>query len=317
MGESFRERLSRAVPAWVDEGIIEEEQGQAILERHEAGGPDRSTDRDWASSLLYATAGILLGAAALALVLVGIDPEEPLGWLLAAGGLLAGTGLVLDRVLPGRRLLGEAVLGASLVPLAVASGDGSGDWLLLSAAAGLGVPAAYLVWKREQAFLPTLSVVGFAVAAFISSWSIANEAGWSDGTASVLAATLVLVLLAGVVLVDRVLRAEDAVVPAALATTALAIGLVPFLLEGMELQESETVELALGGLMLIVFFLGLALKHRGMVIGASTAVALDAIVFAFDVGGVWLGVGTLLGLAAVLVWQAEALRGWFAEEISG
>lgn len=307
----FDKALGHAVPRWVAEGIITEDQARAILART-AAGETGSAGRgaDWLSSLLYGTAGVLLGAAALSLILVGIDPAEPRGWLVATGVLLVGAGLLLVRIVRARRFLGEAVLAAALVPLSAAGVGDPGALLPLSAAFGIGVPLGYLVWERSQPFLPVLSVIAFSFAAGAHSLHLAREAGWGSGTGSFVWAGSALALAMIALALDRRRGEGEGVAHVALSVIALGIALVVMFGEGLDLSDSVTMELLLGGMMAIVLLAGVVLRHRGLVLGASIVLGVDAIVFAFDVGGVWLGVGVLVTLAALMVWQAESLKQW-------
>lgn len=312
MDESFRDRLAREVPGWVDDGLVSDAQAQRILERYEGedtGGAIASGD--WVSSLLYGTAAVLLGAAAIALVFVGIDPDPKAPPLFAIGGVMALAGLALHLVKPERDLLVDALLAAALAPLAVGTFDPD---VSTGGAVGFGVvaaatPVAYLLWRRGQPFLPTLSVIGFTAAAGGTTFEVVAN----DADAALVWMLIQAAFLAVLVGIDRVLRGEDAPTPIALGTLAMAGSVVPFLFETVDLSSSETGELILGGVLLAVLGAGVGLRHRGLVLGAAVGVGIDAIVFAFDVGGVALGTGLLVGLAALLIWQAESLRGWIAE----
>lgn len=306
MSSEFRDRLRDEVPAWVEEGIVDREQAQAILERYEtSASADAFSSESATRTLLYATAAVLLGAAAIALVFVGIDPSPVRPYLAGAGAVLVALGLGVHATAPGRDLLADALLAAALVPLGVATfepGLASGTvWLY--GAATLALAVGYLVWRREQPFLPTLTVLGFTAAAGGTAFN-AIEA--SDQAAS---AWLVaqLVLLAGLTIADEGLEAE-LTTPVGLATVAFAGSLIPFLVETVAIETAETVELVLGAVMVVVLGLGLLREHRGLLVGAALALGTDAIAFAFTVGGVWLGTGVLVGLAAVLIWQAERLQ---------
>lgn len=306
MSSSFRDRLREEVPAWVEEGIVDREQAQAILERYETATPaDALASESATRTLLYATAAVLLGAAAIALVFVGIDPDPVAPYLAGAGAGLLALGLGVHAVEPGRDLLVDALLAAALVPLTVATfepglAEGS-TWLYGSATLALAV--GYLAWRREQPFLPTLTVLGFTAAA----GGTAFDAIEAESQAAFAWLGVQLVLLAGLTVADEGLEAE-LTTPVGLATVAFAGSLVPFLVETVSIETAETVELVLGAVMVVVLGLGLLREHRGLLVGSALALGIDAIAFAFTVGGVWLGTGVLVGLAAVLIWQAERLQ---------
>lgn len=309
MADDFADRLAREVPSWVDEDIVDREQAQAILERYELGPADTpEASASWARTLLYATSAVLLGAAGIALVFVGIDPDPVQPSLAAVGAGFLAAGLGLHVLQPERDLLVDALLAAALAPLAVATFDPSvstGNTLAYGLPS-LGLSLAYLVTRREQPFLPTLAVLGFTASAGGTAFNALD--GAADGGLAWAAAQLV--LLAALLGIDRGLRESEATTPVALAVLAFAGSLIPFLFETVELDSAESVELSLGAAMVAVLGLGVAVEHRGLLMGAAVALGVDAIAFAFTVGGVWLGIGVLVTLAVALIWQAEHLQDW-------
>jgi hypothetical protein len=66
-------------------------------------------------------------------------------------------------------------------------------------------------------------------------------------------------------------------------------------------------------LMGAVLGVGLALREKGMVLASALAIAIDAVVFAFDVGNLVGGLIALLVVAGLLIWQAGALRRYLRE----
>lgn len=309
MSDRFRDRLAEEAPAWVDDGLVTEDQAEALLDRYEIDDRARGDagSQGWAGHLLYGTAGALLGAAALAFVLVGLDPAEPRWPLLVTGLALLGIGVLLELTLPARSLLAQACLGAGLIPMAASVFDASfelGMWATMAAAAGL------IVWQRGSRFVPTFAVVAYAVASGAGVFELVED----TARAAWIWSGLVAALGIGVVLVDRLMRETDGVAHVALAVAALAISVLPVFFESMDIDDSVNVELALGGVMALVLTGGIGLKHRGIVVGSAVVLTLDAIVFAFDVGGAFLGTGVLLALAGVMIWQAEMLKGYLAED---
>ncbi len=308
MADRFRDRLAEEAPAWVEEDIVTEDQAQQLLDRYDVQAQPREDEdsQGWASHLLYGTAGALLGAAALAFVLVGLDPAEPRWPLLVTGLALLSIGVLLELTLPSRSLLAQACLAASVIPMAASVIDASfelGMWTTMAAAAGL------IVWQRGSRFVPTFAVVAYAVASGAGTFELVAD----EAQAAWIWSGLVAAMGIGVVLVDRLMREEDGVAHMALAVAALAISLLPVFFESMDIDDSVNVELALGGVMALVLTAGIGLKHRGVVVGSAVVLTIDAIVFAFDVGGAFLGTGVLLALAAVMIWQAEMLKGYLAE----
>lgn len=309
MTDSFRDRLEEEVPAWVEDGIVDASQAERILDRHGdeapgAGGVDAT------SAVLYATAAILLGAAAIAFVFVGLDPDEPAPLLLGVGTAMALGGLALHLLAPERDLLVDVLFGAALAPLAAGplAEILSTQEALTYGLPAIVLPAVYLVVRREQPFLPMLSVLGFTagmqgLAFDVTTDDPASATLWLAGQA---------VLVVGLVAVDRLLRDRDADGSVGVATAAIGLSLAVFLFETVDLESSVTLELVLGAVMLAVLTVGALLRHRGVVLGAGVVVGLDAIVFAFDLDEVF-GIGLLVALGAIVVWQAETLRGWLAQ----
>lgn len=304
MGSDFARRLREEVPEWVAEGIIEETQAQRILDRyqHAPAGADEAETNAAFRVFLYATAAILIGAAALAFVFVGLDPAQPGNGLLALGLLSASLGVGLHVFHGERDLLVDALLGASMVPLAAAAVEAE---LTLAPVFALGLPVAYLAWRWEKPFLPTLSVIGFSVAAAATvfaheTWAPASEEASAQAWLIVQG-----VFLAALVGYDR-LRGADWTAPAALGVLAIALAFLVYLMEITSLA-STGIELALGGMLAGLLLVSLALRHQGMAVGASVGLGVDAIVFAFDVDELF-GTVVLLALGGLAIWQAEALR---------
>lgn len=314
MPDRFGSELEEEVAAWIDEDLISKEQGDAILDRYATTDDEGDQGADWTTALLYGTAAVLVGAAALALIYVGFDLDQKKFPLLALGLALAGAGIGLALRDPDRDLLADVLMGASLAPLALApwEADETGGAFLF-ALVGLGVPLAYLVWRRERPFLPTLSVLAISVASAGTAWNI-FEPHATDAQVAFFWMGLQAALVIGLVAVDRRLREEDATTPVALATMVLAGSLIAFFAATLNIEDSVIIELALGGTMTGVLFAAVPLRHRGLVIGASVALGVDAIVFAFDVGGVFFGTILLIGLAILLIVQAEAVKRWVETE---
>jgi hypothetical protein len=311
---SFRDRLLDEVPEWVEEGIVDEQQAQRILDRYPAEATSdtpthaSSTARDdehGMRTFLYATAGVLIGAAAVAFVLVGLDrsPGAAERELLGSGLGLASLGLALHVFDARRDLFVDALLAASLVPLSTALGEGE---LAIVPVFAVGLPIAYLAWRWAHPFLPTLSVLGVSVAAALAIFLHADGLE-AETTAWLLAQAALLVGLVGY---DR-WRSAGWTAPVALGVYGLSLAFVVYLVEEASLG-STGVELWVGGLLAAVLVAGLALRHDGLAIGASVGLGIDAIVFAFDVDELF-GTFVLLLMAGLAIWQAEALKDWLDE----
>ncbi len=293
---AFLRDLPGESEAWVAEGVVTEEQAQHIRGLYPApGAPEDALS----TQILYATAGVLLGAAGIAFVTVGFESESAFPLLGTALALLVAA-LVVWRLLPQRRLLSDALLVAGMVPLAFMPFPD--DARPVAALAVIGT-AAILAWRRDRGFVHVLGVLAFTVA----SGGVAN-AHFVSQVAAWVWLGLQATLLAALVGWDVVRRDEAFPLGATFATPAAAISIVFFLNENFRPLTGEGVEIALGAIMLALIVAGLLLKHRGLMLGASIVLGVDAIVFAFDFGGVFLGTGVLVALAAFLIFQAEALK---------
>jgi uncharacterized membrane protein len=300
---SFRDRLQDEVPTWVDEGLVTRDQAEAILERYGAAPSD---DKGGVRALLYGTAAVLVGAAALALVFVGLDPAEPAPVLTGVGLALAVAGGGLHLAGRGLGRIADAVLGASLVPLAAAPLEGE---LALASAAVLAVPVAYLALRRSNRFVPALAVVAFTVAAGATAYDLEGWVVTTDEAAAAIWVAVQTALLAAVVAADQV-RGEVSPAPGALAVGGAAVSTVLYLEDGVGLS-SIGIELTLGTALLAVMGAAILLQHRGAAVGAAVGLCVDAIVFAFDVDEIF-GTVLLLVLGGTVIWRAETLRGWLA-----
>lgn len=309
MGDDFADRLAREVPEWVEEGIVSEEQADRLLDRYEADAGSRSLaetlDAGGFEPALYATAAVLLGAAAIAFVVVGLDPADAGAPLAGAGLVLAGLGAALHVVEPEADRVADVLLAASLAPLAAAALPFT-DPAWAPRLAALAAPVGLLAWRHERAWVGQLAAVAFPVAAGGTAFS---QYEYQDpSTASWFFAGVQSLFLAGLVARDRLVLDRDHAPTVALGVAGFAVAAGFFLEIVVDVGSSEQLEVALGGVMLVLILAGLAIAHRGLVAGAGAVLAGDAIVFAFDFGGTFGGTLLLLGLAVLLVWQAETIR---------
>jgi hypothetical protein len=261
-------------------------------------------------AILYALAGVLLGAACVAVpILLDVDESFVGWWLLALGVPLLGAASALWRtkVQPG---LVDALFIGSLVPLTImgAPGDDLGRYL-----APLGLIAAAVVTWLPRAS-PTVPVVG-SIGIYASSGILAHqwfrEPGFFvDEFSSV--GSWVWMALAGAQLATTIVLGKMRAAPWRILVSALlCIGLVvPFVMimdDAFPSQNSHFYEIAVGLFELALLGIGLALRERGLVLGGAIVVAGDAIVFAFDID-VLLGIVVLVGVAFALVGLATWLR---------
>jgi hypothetical protein len=70
-------------------------------------------------------------------------------------------------------------------------------------------------------------------------------------------------------------------------------------------------ELLVGAFLGALTGMGVWLGVRGLVASAAAGLTIDAVVFAFDVGGALTAVFVLLALGSLLVWQGQGIRRYF------
>ncbi len=305
MGSSFEDRLVDEVRDWTAEGVITEGQATDILARYEGhpGQPEssREPEEGWASVLLYATAAVLLGAACLAFIVVGFDPVDASLPLFGTGLAVLAVGISAHYLLPDHQLLSDAIIAASLAPVAAAA---VAEPELVIAMASIAVPVALTIWLRERPFVPALAAVAFPVAVGASSFHLADQGAQGAFLWLAFQAIYLAILLA----IDRGVRERDSLAAVTVAVAALAIALTAFGFETLDLDESVSVELLVGGVSAAVLAGGALIDHRGLVTGGAISLSVVAIVFAFDVGDVFGGMAMLVALAALFIWQAERLK---------
>jgi len=156
---------------------------------------------------------------------------------------------------------------------------------------------------RKGTFVPPIAVIAFTVVAatmriYERPFRLEPETLWIGLQGLMLAALVV------------ASRLDDAwVPPTALAVAGAGSSASLWLLEAVELCGHAT-ELTIGAVFAALLGLATWQGLRGLALGSAVVLAVDAIVFAFDIGGVLVGVGTLVGLALVAIWQAETRGGY-------
>ncbi|HWG91521.1 MAG TPA: hypothetical protein VNZ52_11800 [Candidatus Thermoplasmatota archaeon] len=312
----FVEELAEESTAWVQEGLITPDARDGILGRYAdpsllTPSRERARDHSALTVILYTLAGLLVGAATLALfftLIENFNTQETNLPLLVMGILLLGAGAALKFSRPGF-LFAESLLIAAIIPLATASVDENNRAFarpLLLLAAG-----ALALYPHFRLPVSALAIVGYGLAGFMII-DVFFEG--TEATGFFAALVLMAVLLASIVTVDRHVLGRDRTDATAVATIGLGIATAAWLGETMDMNwSSELIEVALGLVMLVVMGIGLLVSHRGIALGAAAVIAVDAIVFAFDVGGVFLGTVSLLAVAGLLIWQAEFLKRYLRE----
>ncbi len=293
----------REARRWNQAGLVDDDALAAIEAsyRVDASRPDGS--RSAGATAVYGLAGILLGAAALAFVML-IDVSETAGSLIWLGIGLAAAAVAAALVAAKQNDLADALFLAALIPLTAMSAPQTSVGDALSIVSVLA-PLALLAARLGRVLPPIAATIAFIVATgfAVDKLSLTGPAGellWAG------LATGWLVLLS---LINVVKRDTLPSVALALAVVGLTPSYIMYLFEGFDPSFRGGTELMLGIPMLGILIAGLGLRERGIVLGAAIVLAADAIVFAFDVGGLGLGLSVLIGTAiALLVLAATVLR---------
>jgi hypothetical protein len=304
----FVRELRAEADGWVEDGVVSPEQVKALLERYAAlddpAGPGAVSGM---AAALYATAGVLIGAAGVALVYVGSEWRHSTWPLVAVAASLAVAAAVLRFARPAAWLLADAIFVGALVPLAfapVVESPQTGP-----AIGALVLPVAFAVWRRNGPFAIPVALIAASIGAACTSSALAPN---DELTAHGAFMGFQLLLLIGVVVLDRV-RGKESAAAGALAVVGMTVALLVRLLDSPGDSSSRGIEVSLGLAALVMTFAGGVVRHRGVTVGACGVLGLDAIAFAFDLGGVLTGTIVLAATAGLLIWQAEFLRRYFRQ----
>ncbi len=258
----------------------------------------------------YAIGGVMLGAATAALFGLLVindlaDTDRSAWWFFAIFAFLF-MGIAVAIHAMKQRELGDSMIIASLVPTAILLGPGAPEDILLFIPVVVGLAVA--VWRRGAYLVPILGIALSSVALPLSifqtlgnDWSFGDAAAWAWFILSVL-------LIAAIVAWSRIeeLRWDSE----AIAGTGLAASFAWIVLVDDVIQPNfdggyeVIIALFLGALI----GLGVILKERMLTFVAGIALAIDAIVFAFDIGGPTTGLVVLLLMAGGLITAATLLR---------
>lgn len=325
---SRRAILLEALDEWRREGAIDEDAWRFLRSRYEnapAGELDAPLDGaapearladaieeerkgGFALDAMQFVGGLLLGAAAIALVIYLEVETDAVPWVLvglgAAGvGAAAAVHLLLGEERSG---LTEAALAGGLVPAAVSAGYAiaEADPLAGLVAVALAVVGQVLRGGRGPSTLVAAAAFSLGSAAVIVE-DVTNE----PGTARALAWLAALLGYTALALAFRRQRWSGVAVGAMVIPLVIAwIALLGLTFDGL---ESVTLELLVGAFLAALLAVGVWLGVRGLVAAAAAGLTIDAIVFAFDVGGPGTALVLLLALGGLLVWQAQFIRGYF------
>lgn len=297
---------------------------QALEARHGADAT-RAADpqaESFGSGVLYALAGVLLGCAVFALFVLledngafrPQDGEEVAPWLFFGWAVLCSAGAFsLDKVARKPRL-GDAFHIAALVAMTASGFPNAEDSFFGFVAMAF---AAGTLWYRRERFLVSFLALAAINVALVSILFGRVSRGVDDDAALTIWFWYALAQLPLLVVASKKTAWPWPTFSLAAATLLLAGTFLGYYFE--VLQEvlprfDGDAEVYLAFLMGGVLALGLALREKGMVLAAALAVAIDAIVFAFDVGELVGGLVALLAVAGLLLWQAGTLRRYLRED---
>jgi hypothetical protein len=304
---------------WAREGLLPPASLAAIEARH-AGDAVEDPDREsFGASVLYALGGILLGCAVFAFLVLLQDNagwsyqrvEDVSPWLFLAWGIVCSAAAFAIDALAKKPRLGDALHVASLVAV-TASGFPRADELYLGFLA-VAFAAGITYLRRARFMVPFLAIVALNAGVASILFGRIGAAGDEDVAFTIwFAYALVQVaLLTGA---SRMTRWPWPTFTLAAATLLLAGSFVGFWSDMVEWRPFDGhLEVALALLMGATLAVGLVLREKGLVLASALVIAIDAVVFAFDVGEVVGGLVAILAVAGLLIWQAGALRRYLRE----
>ena len=306
---------------WTREGLMPPASLEALEARHGTETREDPNAESFGSGVLYALGGVLLGCAVFALyVLVaeggiaGVNDASVAAWMFLAWGLAcAAGGLAVDQLVRKPRL-GDAFHVAALVAV-TASGVPRPEDIPLGYAA-MAFAAAVLWYRRERFMVPFLALVALNVSVAIVLFGQLARA--ADEEAAFLVwfgyALLQLPILVAASRLTKWPWPSTSLAAATLLVAGTFLGVYFDVLDEPLPDFDGDVEVYVALLMGAALAAGLALREKGMVLAAAFALAIDAVVFAFDVGELIGGLVALLAVAGLLIWQAGSLRRYLKED---
>lgn len=305
MDSRRRAWLLNEAQGWVDAGIIDAEQRRRI------GGhyPEAEVRASLATRTFYVLGGALLGAAVFALWVfldaqgvIDMDDGRFAWWMFATfAAVWYGIAAFVIRDNPE---LGEAFLVAGLIQSTALVGPDPGPDFLF-AFAPLAA-AAVFVWRMRDAVIPVIALAAFegATPAALMHWL-------EDGDAAVTTWLVVAALaFAGVVVLVRSVAVPWRHIGLAVAAIGAAVGWVALSEETLtaNLDWDGAMEAVVAVGLAAVLGVGLLLREPSALYVGGLGLTVDAVVFAFDVGGLNWGLGTLIVLSVGLITAASLLR---------
>ena len=302
---------------WTREGLMPPASLAALEARHaKASDPDRES---FGASVLYALGGILLGSAVFALLMLLTEngvvsyarSEDVAPWMFLAWGAVCFLGaFALDRVARKPRL-GDALHVAALVAVTAAGVPDADDLPLGFLACAFALAVAW--YRRDRFMVPFLAVVALNVSVAVILFSRFGQFGVEHVAFTLWFLYSLLQLLGLAVAAKRTAWPWPSFTLAA-ATGLVAGTFVGFWADNVDWRPVDgTIEVVLALLMGAILAAGLWLREKGMVLAAALAIAIDSIVFAFDVGELVGGLVAILAVAGLLIWQAGSLRRYLRE----
>ncbi len=299
--------LLAAAEAWHEEGLLQEGAIDTLRARLQR------VSTSWGQQLLAGLAGVLLAAALVTLLLVNDADAGGVAIFLALASLAcAGGGYAVGRTkwagyVDAFWLAALSLGGTSMV---VSTQDFTAPATsMLAVAVFAGAHAIWWTGHRSG-----IAAIGAAITSLVALPMAIEVSILRDDSGAIAWAVIAFVMLLLWVAAGRLLDKPWRHRVNGLATMAYT---VPFVVMLFEVSERPVVdgfaELALGGVMLLLILAASFLRERGVLVGAVLVLAVDAIVYAFDVGGATVGVIVLVATAVGLLFQAGALRRYLSD----
>lgn len=307
---------------WTSEGLMPPTSLAALQARH---GGDTVADPEaesFGAGVLYALGGILLGSAVFALMVLLIDngviadqdSEEIAPWLFLAWGVVCSAGAFAIDLVARKPRLADAFHIAALVAVTASGFPNADDSFLGFAAMAF---AAGILWYRRTRFMVSFLALTALNVALVSILFGRVGQGVDDEAVFTIWFWFAVAQLPLLAVASRLTKWPWPTFSLAAATLLLAgtfLGYYFEVLEEILPGFDGDAEVYVAFLMGAVLAAGLYLREKGMVLAAALAIAIDAVVFAFDVGDLIGGLLALLVVAGLLIWQAGSLRRYLRED---
>lgn len=295
---------------WAQRGLLSPAALEEVEREYGAQAASRSEGPTLPQAVLFSLAGVLLAAACIAFTFLSHLSEPSTAWTLAVCALAAaGIGAALRLRFPGQPW-GDALLVTGLVcaGFAMMPDDAAGRVLVwLALALALAAPWLAGVWSPVPIAAVGVFTWGLyrATSLFLGRGSFffdqPNDLGVEVWVSIQALYTVGLVGL-------RWARLRWWSSAAGAASIALVVPVALFTDQVVHPRADGVAELVVALPEFALLALGIGLRSRELVICPALVIAVDAIVFAFDVGGVGFGVVALLAVAGGLVALAGLMR---------